>query len=128
MNRTNRTIIAMTLIVVSLGCGGTRSQSQQDLDEAQNAVKVALTAWKNKETRKALESTKSIQASDPDWTVGLRLLDFEIQKTEGVEGKSARSSVVLSLKDRKDRKIERSVIYEVTTMGDKKIVARDPFY
>jgi len=128
MVRKVQTIIVTSLILVGLGCGGARSRSQQDLDEAQEAVKTALTAWKNKQTKKALESTSSIQMSDPDWTLGMQLMDFDIQKTEGVDGKNIRSSVTLSLKDRKDRKVERAVIYEVNTSGDKKVVARELFY
>lgn len=122
------TVVLPLLIVVALGCGGTRSRSQQELDEAQDAVKTALSAWKNKQSRKALESTASIQVSDPDWSAGYHLLDFEIQKTEGIEGQNPRSSVSLSLKDRRDRKVERAVIYEITTTGGKKVVARELFY
>lgn len=116
------------LLVMSAGCGG-GSLAKDDLDRGQEAVRTALAAWQKREPLKKFQAeAPTIQINEPDWDSGLQLLDFNIQRTEGVQGTNARCWVVLDLKDRKGKKISRDVVYEINlTKQPTLVIGRDPF-
>lgn len=117
----------LVVLATVLGCGGARSRPQKDLDEAQEAVRTALNAWKADLPIKNLEGKSSIRMVDPDWSSGAKLLNFEIKNAEGVEGKTMRCTVDLSLRDRKDKTVSRKVVYEVDTSDTVKSIGREEF-
>lgn len=119
--------IVLFTLLAAIGCGS-RSRSREDLDTARQAVESTLNAWKSNEPLKTFQAKSSIQVSDPDWSLGMKLLSYEIQSTDAPDGKNPRCRAILQLRDRKDRKIEREAIYEVSVDGEKKIVARELFY
>lgn len=105
------------------GCGGD-ALSQGELDAARNAVQTALEAWKKGEKPVALKD-RSIEIFDPDWTAGVRLNDFTIQRAEGRQGANIRCWALLNLKNRQGKLVEKEIVYEVSGK-DKLIIGRDP--
>jgi hypothetical protein len=109
------------------GCGD--SVPKEELDRARDAVQSGLTAWKQGEKIAKLKTASPpVEFTDDNWHPGqFKLLDFEIKKTEGKPGTPLRCTVFLSMQDRKGKKIEKDVVYEVRP-GSPTVVARDPYY
>jgi hypothetical protein len=106
------------------GCGGAGRRPQ---DRAESAVDKVLDGWARGEPAdKYAESGQPIQASDPDWSAGYRLLSFlSVDARQPVEGTAeVRCRVALSLQDRAGKKLEKEVVYRVQ-LGDSIIIARE---
>lgn len=108
------------LALVILGCGG----DAVDLDKAKTAVTTSLSKWKDKGTPQQLEG---IDIADPDWSGGYQLLDFRIKDAAAQPQQGPRVVVVLNLKDRRGKKMDKEVAYEVI-IGDKIKIGRDAFH
>lgn len=121
--------VLLVVSVLASGCGNSRAQSSEELDRARSSLQAALDAWKNKETPKKLQArSPAIQISDPDWNAGTRLLDFEIQRTEGDKDKATRCHARLSLQDRAGKKSDKDVVFDVRASSSEVVIGRDPFY
>lgn len=124
-----RRALAMTLsLALGLsvtGCGANNSLAREIIERARQDVQTALEAWKKGESLAKLGPP--LQVTDQDWKAGLRLLDYELKRAEGFQGENVRCWVHLSLQDRKGKKLEKEVVYEVRP-GDKPVIARDPFF
>lgn len=122
----NVTALAVLLATAS-GCG--RSVSQKELDRARNAVDDGLRAWQQGERPESLlRHDPPIQFRDDDWKKGLRLTDYEIKNADGSAGDlTPRCQVRLTLQDRRGKKVEKSVVYNIDYKETVAIV-RDPYF
>jgi hypothetical protein len=116
---------AMTVLALAApGCG--KSPSEQPADKAEAVVQEFLDSWTRGEAPdKFAGPNQSIQASDPDWQAGYRLLSFlSIEAKPGPEKPNhIRCRVALSLQDPKGKKVDKEVVYDVQ-MGDAIVVGR----
>ena len=110
--------------LMATGCGTTVPPSPTDKAEA--VVERFLDAWTRGDSpEKFAEANPSIQVTDPDWKAGYRLLSFL--------GKDAKQSqqtpprflcrVSLSVQDRKGKKLDKEVAYDVR-MEEKIVIGR----
>ena len=106
-HRIARAAAAGLLGLLIASCGGGQVV---DVDKAKSAVTTSLTKWKEKGTPDQLTG---IEIADPDWSAGLQLVDFQVKETSTPAQQGPRVVVVLNLKNRAGKKIDREVAYEV---------------
>ncbi len=120
-------IAVLTCAALALtGCG--EDAAQQKRAKAEAAVEQVLDSWARGEAPdKFADPSQPIQANDPDWKAGLRLLSFLNVDTKPIEGKRdhTRHRVALSLQDRQGKKVEKEVTYGVQ-VGDRIVISREP--
>lgn len=114
---------------VALAVGCSNSFPKESLDKARESVEASLTAWQQGEKLAALATrAEPIQFTEELWSSGHQLLSFQIKQTVGEQKEGViRCFVALSLKDRKGRRSEREVAYQVT-LKSPILIARDPYY
>jgi hypothetical protein len=118
--------LACLAALAGSGCGA--SVSQQELDQARDAVQSGLEAWKKGEPPSRLKAlTPPVEFSDDSWARGEKLLDFRLNNAEGKPGTPLRCTVSLTLQDRRGKTLEKEVVYEVK-LGNPRVVARDPYF
>jgi hypothetical protein len=94
--------------------------------KAEAAVEKALDAWARGESpEKFAQSGQLIRVTEPDWQAGVRLVSSLISETTQSQDKPehVRCRVALSLQDRKGKKAEKEVEYDVE-VGDTIVIAR----
>ncbi len=112
--------------LVALGCG--RGPPKQPAEKAEAVVEQFLDAWSRGDSPERFAAPdRPIQVTDPDWRAGYRLVSFL-----GVEARQSpdspdhvRCRFALSLRDRKGRKVDKEVVYDVK-LGDTTVIARAP--
>ena len=120
-------LLLFALVVLPAGCGP-GALPKDDVDRARSAVQTGLDAWKKGEPLAKLPAhAPNLEFADPDWAAGTKLTAYEITKAEGQAGDHARCWTTLSLQDRRGKKSDKHVVYEVK-LGDKAVVGRDPFH
>src|SRR5207302_525453 len=109
---------------LTVGCG--KDPAKQALAKAEVAVDEMLDAWARGEAPEKLAEGRSIRASDPDWKAGYRLSSFLSVEAKPADGKPdhVRCRVALSLQDRKGKKVDKEVVYDVQ-MSDPIVIGRD---
>ncbi len=108
----------------TLGCG--KNDPKQLTQKAERDVDTFLDAWSRGEPADAFAGTdRPIQGTDPDWKEGHRLLSFLCDETKQSEEQPdrVRCRVALALQDKKGKKWERKVVYEVL-LGEKTTIRR----
>jgi hypothetical protein len=89
-------------------------------------VEQFLDAWSRGEPPdKFAGPDQPVQAADPDWRAGYRLLSFlSVEARPSPDGPDHfRCRVALSLRDRKGRKVDKEVVYDVR-LGEKTVIGR----
>ena len=120
-----RVFLSLCFVLSLIGCGGAQpSQSKEELDKAEGHVHAALEAWKKGDAPDKLKS-QSIEVTDHEWKAGVRLLDYKLNRTEGLRGENVRCWAQLTLQNRQGKKVDRDVVYEVS-VKDKVVIGRDP--
>jgi hypothetical protein len=115
--------VLLSLLALS-GCKTDTAPSQ--LNQAEVALDRALDAWVRGEPADKLASASPpVQADDPDWKSGVRLLSFLTVESKASPAGPGRfhCRVSLTLQDRAGKKLEKEVLYEVT-MGETISVTR----
>lgn len=108
----------------TLGCG--KNESKQPAHKAEKDVEVFLDAWSRGEPADAFAGTdRPIQGTDPDWKEGHRLLSFLCDDTKQSEEQPdrIRCRVALALQDKKGKRWDKEVVYEVL-LGEKTTIRR----
>jgi hypothetical protein len=108
-----------------LGCA--KDNSKKAMNKADAAVDHVLDSWARGESPdKFADPNQPLQADDPDWKAGLRLLSFLNSETiAGDKGPNHfRCRVALSLQDREGKQFQKEVVYDVQ-MGDKIVIVRN---
>ncbi len=112
--------------LVALGCG--KGPPKQPAERAEAVVERFLDAWSRGDSPEQFAAPDGpVQATDPDWRAGYRLLSFlAADSQQGPDGPDHfRCRFALSLRDRKGRKVDKQVVYDVK-LGEKSVVARAP--
>ncbi len=116
---------ALLLSALALqGCA--KDSPKKKLEKAEQVVDQVLDSWARGESPdKFADPNQPIQADDPDWKAGSRLLSFlNSETTPGDKGPNHfRCRVALSLQDRQGKQLQKEVVYDVQ-IGDKVIIAR----
>ena len=105
-----------TALAISAGCGVGGGAHPADPDQAQEALRTMLDAWKAGGKQEDLANlTPPIHVKDTDWNGGFVLVSY----TAGAEGKlvgyDMNCPVVLELKSPKGKSVKKNVIYTITT-------------
>jgi hypothetical protein len=121
-----RLLYASMILSASIAAGCGNNASKQPTDKAEKIVEQFLDAWSRGEPPdKFAGPDQPIQGTDPDWKAGYRLLSFlsaeTKQSTESPD--HVRCRVALSLGDRKGRKWNKDVEYDVR-LGENSIIRR----
>jgi hypothetical protein len=114
------------LVLVALGCG--KGPPKQPAERAEAVVEQFLDAWSRGDTPEQFAAAgRPVEATDPDWRAGCRLLSFlAAESRQGPDGPDHfRCRFALSLRDRKGRKVDKQVVYDVK-LGEKSVIARAP--
>ncbi len=104
------------------GCGG----DSADLNKAKAALETSLEKWKTGGTWQQLKD-QAIDITDPDWSAGYRLLDFNVKDVSTQPQQGSRVVVVLKLQNRAGKQTSKEVGYEVN-IKDRVNIGRDPFH
>lgn len=113
-------VFAWTFLVLS-GCG-----AKDDLGRARAAVESSLNQWKSGGQPQQM-SAEGIEFTDPDWSDGLRLIEFSVKQVSSQPQQGPRVVVLLSLQNRAGKMISTEVAYEVL-MKDTIKIGRDAFH
>jgi hypothetical protein len=120
-------VVLVLATLVGQGCGKGPSE-QQPGQRAEAAVDRFLEAWtKGESPDKFAGANLGIQATDPDWKAGHRLLSFlTVDSKQSQETPPRfRCRVALTLQDRQGNKVDMDVTYDVQ-MGDTIVISRAP--
>lgn len=108
--------------LLALGCGKT----PQPADKAEKIVEQFLEAWSRGQPPDTFAAPDGpIQGTDPDWKTGYRLLSFlsaEAKQSPEMPD-HIRCRVALSLQDRKGRRMDKEVVYDVQ-LGKTSVISR----
>ena len=122
--RPGRLLLAL-LPVLALGCGGARPPEPADPDQAREALRAALDAWRKGEPPDALKGRQPpIYVNDADWQAGHRLAGYELKGDGKYYGAQFRCSVVLSLELGKGKRSDKVVKYLIDT-HPRVVIVRD---
>jgi hypothetical protein len=114
------------LLAAALAQGCRTTAAKQPAERAEAAVEAFLDAWTRGDSpEKFADPGQPIQASDPDWKAGYRLLSFlSIDARPSAEAPQRfRCRVALSLQDRRGAKTDKEVVYDVQ-LGERTVISR----
>lgn len=107
-----RQVLAL-LCVMLIGCSHSARNLSLDKEQAREACKTFLTAWKNGDTYIDLEP--DITGRDHDWDAKKKLVAFELLPNETNDGTNLHIPVRLTLKDTQRRETQTVGTYTVGT-------------
>ena len=117
-------VIVTFTALVAVGCG--KKAPPQPAEKAERMVEVFLDAWSRGEPAdKFSDAENPIQGTDPDWKAGYRLLSFLSADAKQNENQPDHilCRVSLYLQDKKGKKQEKTVVYDVQ-LGEKSVIHR----
>jgi hypothetical protein len=118
-------VVGMILwALVAQGCGA--NSDMQPAHRAEKVVEQFLDAWSRGEPPDQFADPNSpISGTDSNWKEGDRLLSFLTVECKQVPDTPdhIRCRVALSLQDRKGRKSDREVVYDVQ-LGEKSVISQ----
>jgi hypothetical protein len=96
-------------------------------DQAGDALRTALTAWKDGKTPEELEAQQpSIIMNEEAWRAGNSLLEFTLDPAGTMDGRQVRWVVQIKLRDKSGKETTRKATYTVDTIP-RIVIVRDPF-
>jgi hypothetical protein len=108
------------------GCGQRLAENVSP-DEAGDALRNALGAWKEGKTPANLEGQQpSIIMNELDWSSGNRLLDFKMNDAGSLDGRQVRWVVQMKLQDKNGKVSDRKATYIIDTIP-RIVIVRDTF-
>jgi len=108
------------------GCGHSNAENVNP-DQAGEALRTALNAWKEGKTRADLEGQlPSIIMNEGDWDSANRLLEFKMEDAGQLDGRQMRWVVQIKLQDKNGKVTDRKASYIIDTIP-RIVIVRDPF-
>lgn len=102
-------------LAILAGCGGPEVPPAVDPAEAGRQLAVALDSWKAGEPHAGLAAkAPPVVFSEPLWEGGTRLLAYDLGPVE-LNGRQARCTAKLSLRNPDGKQYERSIGYQIDT-------------
>ncbi len=117
------------LAIVMAGCSGPAEpavESGYDPERAREALVAALDAWKKHEAKALPQHDPPIRFVDDDFTAGLRLSDYEIEPPHPPSGPHENVPVILSLRDKRGKAIQREARYQIAIEPALAVLRSDP--
>jgi hypothetical protein len=117
----------LALVVLTVLCQlGCQPSAQPAIPEqARDALRLALDAWKQGERPEAFQERTAITAVERRWTQGVRLLAYDIQGEGRRHGFDWQGRVYLSLQDSRGKKLHERAIYNVSTSPARVVVRNE---
>jgi hypothetical protein len=114
--RPARLALALMTLTALAGCGDTPAPQVAREDEARKTLELALTAWSGGKTVDDMKkASPPITVSDPRWSSGATLQEYEIRGDGQPSGAERVFPVRLKLKDGKGKEVTESVEFRVGT-------------
>ncbi len=115
--RISNIVLALaTLLICGKLAGCSRPKPiQVDGEQAREALKTTLDAWKNKQSQESVRSDSNITVQDLDWEKGWRLISYQIKGNGKEQDAQLRCPVELVLQDPKGTEVRKAVHYLITT-------------
>ncbi len=117
-------VAAAGLAAVAGGCG---KNAPRPTEKAEAAIDKALDAWLRGEPPGTVTAGEPpVQATDPDWQAGHRLLSFLVVESKAIPDNPdhVRCRVALSLQDATGKQVDKEVVYDVQ-LGDTIVIRRE---
>ena len=115
-----------SVLILLSGCGR-RLAENVDVDQAREALRTALGAWKDGKSRADLqEQNPSIIMNESDWSPENRLVDFIMTEAVSLNGRQVRWVVQIKLQDKKGNVKDRKATYIIDTIP-RIVIVRDTF-
>jgi hypothetical protein len=113
----------LLFLVAALCQSGCQPAAQPAVPEqARDALRQALNAWKQGERPDAFQERTEITAVERRWATGVRLLAYEFQGEGRMHGFDWQGRVNLSLQDAHGKKMQERAIYNVSTAPARVVV------
>lgn len=107
------------------GCGQHVTESVNP-DQAGEALRTALTAWKDGKTPDELEAQQpSILMNEDAWRSGSSLLEFTMDPAGKMDGRQVRWVAQIKLRDKNGKETTRKATYVIDTIP-RIVIVRDP--
>jgi hypothetical protein len=118
--------LIICLLVVNAGCGPSNIDVGGNEEQVQQAVSIALDAWKSDQEFSLYSSSDSkLVVADEDWQAGLKLKDYRLLEPSKVNGGHWRQRVELDLVVK--NKVKPKVVYYAVTLGEPTSILRSDF-
>jgi len=116
LSPTHLRLIAVLIGLLPIGCSQGARSLKLDQDLARKSFETFLTAWRDGQTPKDLQSRDpKIIGTDADWERGYKLKNFEVLPEEFNDGTNLTLSAKLTIELAKNRIETRTVEYIVGT-------------
>lgn len=122
-----RALGAALILLAAIGCGrGGATVPPVEAEQARQALRVALDAWKAGEPYDALaKRSPPVRVIDEDWLAGLKLESYEVGARDRALGPTLRCPVTLRLRDRAGKSIRKLVAFDVATGPSPSVIRQD---
>jgi hypothetical protein len=111
-----------------LGCGKHSPPQPADPDQAREALRLALEAWKRGEPADVLqENQPPIHVADHEWRAGCRLIRYQVAGRDQALGSNLCCRVTLWMKDQRGKAVQRKAVYSVGTSPALTVVREEDF-
>lgn len=113
------------LLLSAAGCPSPNPLSPYNSNQAEETLVLVLDAWKQGQAGALAKRKSPIRFEDEDYRNGSRLADYRIEKREMPLRPFNDVRVALSLRDRKGRKINKTVAYQIKTAPNLAVLRSD---
>jgi hypothetical protein len=114
------------VLLLSSGCGTSPVGHTADADQAKEALRVVLDAWRAGETPESLaQRTPAIHVKDMDWLDGFRLVSYSPEGQGKLVGYDMNYTVTLELKSPKGKAVKRDAVYTITTRPERLVLRQE---
>lgn len=123
----NRYSLAFVLLAVfAIGCSHSNAENVNP-DQAGEALRTALNAWKDGKTPAELEGQQpSIIMNEGDWHSGNLLKEFKMDEAGQLDGRQIRWVAQIKLQDKNGKVTDRKATYIIDTTP-RIVIVRDSF-
>ena len=117
--------LAILVLTVLCQSGCQPAAQPASPEQARDALRQALDAWKQGERPEAFQERTEVTAVERRWTQGVRLLAYDIQGEGRMHGFDWQGQVHLSLQDPQGKKRDERAIYKVSTSPARVVVRQE---
>jgi hypothetical protein len=107
-------LLVMFFFLVVAGCSTSTPSPQYDSEKAKGTLVRALEAWKKNEIGLLAKGTPPLRFEDDDYRDGCRLVGFRLADEQLQLRQNSDIRVELSLIDRRNKPVSKSVNYQVS--------------
>lgn len=120
-----RTLPILLVVLLAAGCRSAPPLPPYDSKQAEETVVVALEAWKQGRLGVLAKRNPPLRFDDEDCRNGLVLTDYRLQPRESIFQAFQDAEVVLILRNRQGKTLEKPVAYQVTLSPRPAVIRSD---